>query len=179
MKNSFNYYRIKTEWVTESADGSLQKVKTEELVYASSYTEAEKVAYALVEEYNRTRYADVKIEIIKTKITELLFNDVLSHDEELICGMVNNYFSEAEDSGVGIYSVKLMIITIDEKSGKEIKTSETIFTPASSNTDAASKIAAAYQMSDYVIRDIKFDKAEAVLWPHEIQQQKQTAYDLK
>jgi len=179
MKNSFNYYRIKTDWVTEKADGSLQKVKTEELVYAANYTEAEKVAYALVEEYNRTKYADVKIEIIKTKISELLFNDVLSHDDTLLEGMVCNFFEESEDSGVGLYSVKLFTTTIDEKSGKEVKTTDTIFTPASSNTDAASKIAQAYKMYDYVIRDIKFDKAEAILWPAEIQQQKQTSYDLQ
>ena len=52
----FNYYRIKTDWLAEQEDGKLQKTKTEELVFASSYTEAEKVAYALAEKYERAKF---------------------------------------------------------------------------------------------------------------------------
>ena len=55
MKETSNYYRIKTEWTKEDADGQLQKTKTEELVYATSYSEAEATAYALIESENRER----------------------------------------------------------------------------------------------------------------------------
>ena len=68
--NGFDFYRIKTEWVSERDGGNLAKVKTEELVYVSSYTEAEKVAYAIAESENRTQFGSINIEIIKTKITD-------------------------------------------------------------------------------------------------------------
>lgn len=175
MKETSNYYRIKTEWMKAAADGQLQKTKTEELVYATSYSEAEAVAYALIESENREQFSDASIEITKTKISEMLFNETLDHDDTLIHGLVCNFFAEDEDSGVGIYSVKVMIPTVDEKSGKEKMSSETIFTPASSNTDAAERIAEYFKRSanDYIIRDIKFDKAEAILWPPSVQEQKQ------
>lgn len=173
MKAVLNYYRIKTEWTSEKEDGSLVKLKTEELAYATSYTEAEKIAYALVEDQNRTRFGSVSIDITKTKISELLYNDILVHDDRLIGGLICNYFEDAADQ-VGIYAVKVMFIDIDEKSGKEKKSFETIFTPATSNTDAAACINdyLSNTMRDYIIRDIKFDKAEAVLWPKDIQQSK-------
>lgn len=41
MNEGFDYFRIKMAWNAEQEDGSLAKVKTEDLVYASSYTEAE------------------------------------------------------------------------------------------------------------------------------------------
>lgn len=175
MKETSNYYRIKTEWTKEDADGQLQKTKTEELVYATSYSEAEATAYALIESENRERFSDASIEIIKTKISEMLYNETLDHDDTLVNGLVCNFFSEDEDSGVGIYSVKVMIPIMDEKSGKEKMNTETIFTPASSNTDAAERISKhlKHTMSDFIIRDIKFDKAEAILWPPSVQEQKQ------
>jgi len=179
MKETSNYYRIKTEWTKEAADGQLQKTKTEELVYATSYSEAEAVAYALLEAENREQYSDATIEIVKTKISEMLFNETLDHDDKLIGGLVCNFFAEGEDSGVGIYSVKVMLPTVDEKSGKEKMNSETIFTPASSNTDAADRIHKHFKnsMQEYIIRDIKFDKAEAILWSPSMQKQKQAELD--
>ena len=177
MENSLNYYRIKTEWTAEKEDGSLVKLKTEELAYATSYTEAEKIAYALADEQNRSKFGSFIIEIVKTKISELLYNNILEHDDHLIGGLVCNYFSDAQDS-VGIYSVKVIFTNIDEKTGKEKKSTVTIFTPATSNTDAAKCIHNYLKdsMQDYVIRDIKFDKAEAVLWPKDIQQSKMNSF---
>lgn len=173
MESVLNYYRIKTEWTSEREDGSLVKLKTEELALATSYTEAEKIAYALVDDQNRTNFGSVSIDITKTKIAELLYNDIMVHDERLIGGLVCNYFEDDRDQ-VGIYAVKVMYIDIDEKTGKEKKSFETIFTPATSNTDAAACINKylSNTMRDYVIRDIKFDKAEAVLWPTDVQQSK-------
>lgn len=168
MKTEFDYYRIKMNWTAEDEDGTLAKIKTEDLVYASSYTEAEKIAYALVEDQKRDQYSDVTFEIIKTKITEMLFNDNLCHDSELIGGLVYNYLDPEADENIGIYSVKVMTMVIDEKTAKEKRSYETIYTPASSNTDAAERIQKHLGLADYVIRDIKFDKAESILWPTEI-----------
>ena len=118
MQTGFDFYRIKTEWTSEREGGALAKTKTEELVYASSYSEAEKVAYALAENQNRTQFGSISIEILKTKITELVYNNVLTQDTELTAGLVCNFFEEAVDTEVGLYCVKVMYMVVDEKTGK-------------------------------------------------------------
>jgi hypothetical protein len=176
MKNGFNFYRIKTEWVAEKTEGDLTKKKTEELVYASSYTEAEKVAYALIEDQNRAQFDScLNLEITKTKIDEILFNLTMCTDSQLIEGLIHNYFQEEDCTGVGLYAVKVMYIEFDEKTEKEKRSNDTVYTPAISNTDAANyveKYLKQYETRDFVIRDIKFDKAEARLWDSETHQQK-------
>ncbi len=165
------------EWTREAQDGTLQKAKTEELAFVTSYTEAEKIAHALIEDEDRTKYGSVNYEILKTKISEMLYNDdTLDHDDVLVGGLVCNYFTEPESSGVGLYSVKVVSSTIDEKSNKEKKETYTIFTPAESNTDAAKRVSdhLSDTMTDFIIRDIKFDKAEAILWSPSIQEQKES-----
>jgi D-hexose-6-phosphate mutarotase len=176
MENGFNYFRIKTEWTAERNDGGLAKTKTEELVYASSYTEAEKVAFALVEDQGRMQFnSSINLEIDKTKIDEILFNSTLCADSNLIAGLVHNYFEEGDDTGVGLYAVKIMYIELDEKSGKEKRSNDTIYTPAASNTDAANYVKQylkKFETRDFVIRDTKFDKAEAILWSPDMHKEK-------
>ena len=176
MKDGFDFYRIKTEWVSEKEDGNLSKVKTEELVYACSYTEAEKVAYAIAEDQSRTNFGNITIEIIKTKISELVYNDTLKQDTALVSGLICNYFEEGEDTGVGLYCVKVMFIGIDEKTGKEKRSNENIHMPATSNVNAVQLVVAHLnkvgETREFIVRDTKFDKAEAILWPVEIHQQK-------
>ncbi len=168
----FNYYRIKMEWLSEKEDKSLAKTKTEELVFASSYSEAESVAYALIERNERARFGSVNFEIIKTKISELLYSNALEEDETTLKGLITSYFAESDTSGVGMYRVRVLYITIDEKTGKEKRSTENIFTPAMSNTDAASIVLNYLQRvgetRDYVVRDTSYDKAEAILWPVEV-----------
>lgn len=175
----FNYYRIKTDWLAEQEDGKLQKTKTEELVFASSYTEAEKVAYALAEKYERAKFGSFEIEIVKTKISELLYSNILSTEEATVCGLINSYFEEPDTTGIGMYQVKVYYTEVDEVSGKEKHKTETIFTPAQSNSDASyavldylKKIG---EQRDYVVRDAKFDKAEAILLPTDVYQSKVNA----
>lgn len=174
MDKGFNYYRIKTTWKGEATDGSLSKRKTEELVYASSYTEAEKVAHALIAGQQRDQFSDnFDIEIVKTKITSLLYSNILAKDEELVAGLVCTYFEESEESGVGLYGVKVMFTSINEKNGEEKHTHEVIYTPATSNADASERIKKHLGDSiDFVIRDAKFDKAESILWPENVYKQK-------
>ena len=176
MKEGFDFYRIKTEWVSEKEGGNLTKIKTEELVYAANYTEAEKVAYAIAESQNRAQFGCFSIEIIKTKINELVYNDVLVQDEMLISGLVCNFFQEDEDSGVGLYCVKVMFISEDEKTGKEKRTNENIYIPAASNIEAAQSVRkhlkAVGETREFVIRDTRFDRAASILWPLDIHQSK-------
>ena len=119
--DGLNYYRIKTGWLGEANEsGQLQKLKTEELVLATSYTEAEKVAYELIASQNRKQFSDdVSIEILKTKIEDIIYNDNLHKDDSLVCGLVSCYFEEGDETGVGLYGVKVMFITIDEKLPKK------------------------------------------------------------
>lgn len=173
---SKNYYRIKTTWLGEdSENGNLAKRKTEELVLATSYTEAEKVAYSLLERENRTQFSDeINIEIIKTKIKDIIYNDNLQKDDEPICNLITCYFEEGDETGVGLYGVKVMFINIDEKSGKEKRSHETIYLPACSNADATTRVAEYFKDSlvDHVIRDAKFDPAVAILWPEDVYKNK-------
>ena len=169
--NGFNYYRLKMCWQGEGDDGGITKIKTEELVYATSYTEAEKIAYALIEQENRAQHGDVSLEIVKTKIEELVYNDILQKDEQLTEGFVNSYFQESDDSGTGLYGVKVMFIRVDERTGKEKRTHSVIYTPAKSNADASAIInnylKNSVERGEAVIRDAKFDNIVAILWPKE------------
>jgi hypothetical protein len=176
-----DFYRIKTEWTKECESGELNKVKTEELVMATSYTEAEKVAYEIANDQCRTQFGSMNIEIIKTKISDVLFNNILAQDEHTTCGLICNFFEESEESGVGLYMVKVVIFTIDEKSGKTKRNTQTFFVPATSNSDATKRVEEQLlrTMSDFVIRDTKFDKAEAIYWPTDVHQSKVTAADLR
>lgn len=165
MKTGFNYYRVKTAWMKESPDGEVKKAKTEDLVYAANYTDAEKVAYAIIEDQKRTAFGEVNVEIIKTKISEMLYNDNLDHDNDLVGGLVYNFLAHDDNENTGIYAVRVIIITADEVTAKEKRTSEVFYTPASSNTDAAKHVSEYLRGQEFLIRDIKFDKAESVLWP--------------
>jgi hypothetical protein len=176
MKNEPDYFRIKMEWSQEKNDGCLKKVKTEELVAASSYTEAEKVAYALIEDEGRDRFVSpVSIEIIKTKISEILYSTALTCDNKLIAGLTSNYFEMAGDTEKGLYAVKVAYIDLDEKTGEEKHTNGVIYVPALSNIDAfkmAEKFLKERGLYDFIIRDVKFDKAESILWPPEVHKNK-------
>lgn len=172
MKTGFDYYRIKMQWKGELEDGSLEKVKTEDLVYATSYTEAEQVAYALIDAQNRTKHDEIySLEIVKTKISDMLFNDSLDQDTDRIGDMVYNFFPQI-DGGEGFYAVKVLIIRLDERTAKEKRTYETVYTPATDNHDAAKRVQAYLSSEEIVIRDVRFDNAESVLWPESVFNQK-------
>ena len=165
-QNGLRYFRIKTEWMAEGENGALGKTKTEELVLATSYTEAEAAAYAIAENQNRTRFG--------SKISDVICNEILESGETLMQGLVEQYFEEGEDSGVGLYAVKIIEFILDEVTGVTKRTTETLYVPALSNADATSRInkLLSKTLSEYVIRDVKFDKAAAIYWPVEVYQSK-------
>lgn len=176
-----DYYRIKTEWTSEKDNGFLQKTKTEELVLATSYSEAEQVAYSIIDVQDRKKFGSVNVEIVKTKINDVLLNEILAQENETTAGLICSYFQESDESGVGLYAVKIMNFYIDEKSGKTKRSSETLYTPALGNADATSRIEEYLRkvtMTDHVIRDVKFDKAEAIYLPKDIFQSKIKKADL-
>lgn len=175
------YFRIKTEWTAANEVGALDKTKTEELVVAANYTDAEKTAYAIAEDQNRYEFGSVNIEIIKTKIDDVKFNDVLCQDEGMLNGLICNYFEEEAESGVGLYAVTVATYTKHETTGKVKGTKSTVYTPALSSTDAVKRITKLMGESpvDYVVRDVKFDNAAAIYWPSDIHQSKTKEFDLQ
>lgn len=173
-----NYYRLKTECVIEAPNHSLTKKKIEELVYATSYTEVETLAHEIIHSLNRTQFGDVTYEITKTKIPDVLYNNILVGAEE-IKGFACDCFEEDETSGVGLYAVKVIFLSIDERTGKDKHTTEMFYTPAESNADATRRINDYLKHSpgDFVIRDAKFDKAEAIYWPLDVHNSKSHEFE--
>lgn len=55
--------------------------KIEELILATSYTEAEMLVHEIISSLNRTQFGSVHYEIIKTKISDVLFNDTLAQEQ--------------------------------------------------------------------------------------------------
>lgn len=178
-EKELSYFRIKTECIVELPDGALGKKKIDELVLAANYTDAEALTHEIISSLNRTQFGSVNYEIIKTKIDDIIFNDVLSQ-EETIKDYVCNYFEEDESSGVGLYVVKVDFFILDEKTAKEKKTTENFFVPALSNADATDRIERFLKktMSDFVIRDAKFDKTEAIYWPLDVHNRKTKEFEL-
>lgn len=175
-EKALSYFRVKTEFLAETnPGGALARKKIEELVLATNYTEVETLVNEIICSLNRTQFGSANYEIIKTKIPDVLFNNILANSEsDNIKGFACNYFEEDETSGVGLYAVKVIFITIDEKTVKERQTTEVFYTPAESNADATKRISdhLKHTMSDFVIRDAKFDKAEAIYWPLDVHKDK-------
>jgi hypothetical protein len=178
-EKTFSYFRIKTECTVEEPNGSLAKKKIEELVLATSYTEAEMLVHEIISSLNRTQFGSVSYEITKTKISDVLYNEILSQQDELLKGFCCNYFEEEETSGEGLYSVKVIFLTLDERTAKEKQTTEVFYVPARSNADATNRISQYLKsnMQDFVIRDCKFDKAEAIYWPLDEHKRKVSEFD--
>ena len=183
MNNTLNYYRIKTEFYQEDSKGGLVKKRTEDLVHGANYSDAEKSAYALAHYYGRDQYSQnmpINIEITKTKINELLYNGSLTSEPDTVNGLICCTFDAPDESSVGMYAVKVMFIA-EEDNGKEKRTNEIIYTPANSNTDAAVSVQRYLKQQletrEYVIREVKFDKAETILWTPETYREQTDSYN--
>lgn len=166
MESMFEYYRIKMSFQKETETGGIENTKTEELVMATCYTDAEKITTALMED--RQQFGIPSYEIIKTKIQDILFNNVLSVDRTLKCGLVTYYFNESEESEVGLYVVSVVLNYIDEKTGKPKPQKSSIYVPAHTPQEAI--VFANQYIEDenvgfesYVTRTVKYDKAQSIL----------------
>lgn len=160
-------FRSITTWLRENPEtGAAEKTKTEDIIEAVNFTEAEKVAYTLAEKELRIKLGDVDIDLKRiNNISDIIYQPVLAHEKELVEGLTYNFFEGTDDTGEGLYAVKAMFTEITEK-GKEKRSNEILFVAASSNGDAT-KIAklwlSKYDTRDFVVRDAKFDKASAIL----------------
>lgn len=163
MENTYNFYRIKMSYKGEDATGAIASIKTEDLVMATCYSEAEKLVYALMEGVKT--YGEVSYEILKNKnISNILFNNTFNVDNHEICGLVNYYFEEAKETETGLYAVTADVYTVNEKTGKTTSAKETVYMPATSPNHAI-KICSEYLegiFGDFIIRHVKYDNAQSV-----------------
>ena len=106
-------------------------------------------------------------EIVRTKISEVAYNDTFATDTELICGLISYFFEESEDTEVGLYQVSLVYYDVDEKTGKTKSSNSTIYVPAYSSSEAIENIRTylkrAGETREYTIRNVKYDKAQSVM----------------
>ena len=123
------------------------------------------IAYKLAE--GKDEFGDVDIEIVRTKISEVAYNDTFATDTELICGLISYFFEESEDTEVGLYQVSLVYYDVDEKTGKTKSSNSTIYVPAYSSSEAIENIRTylkrAGETREYTIRNVKYDKAQSVM----------------
>ena len=96
MNTGIEFYRLRFEYMGEDSDGKLATKKEDDLVVAVNYTDAEALAFEMMEEMRQ--YDDsVKYEIVKAKIPELLFTNTFSTDQEYKENYMLYFFSEGED----------------------------------------------------------------------------------
>lgn len=88
----------------------------------------------------KDEFGDVDVEIVRTKISEVAYNDTFATDTELICGLISYFFEESEDTEVGLYQVSLVYYDVDEKTGKTKSSNSTIYVPAYSSSEAIENI---------------------------------------
>ena len=165
MSKGFYYFRIKMAYKGTNDQGAIVTIKSEDLVMATCYTEAEQIAYKLAE--GKDEFGEVDIEIVRTKIAEVAYNDTFVTDTELICGLISYFFEESEDTEVGLYQVALVFYDTDEKSGKTKTSNSTIYVPAYSSAEAIENIRIYLKQvgetREYTIRNVKYDKAQSVM----------------
>lgn len=165
MSKDFYFFRIKMAYKGTNEEGAIVPIKSEDLVMATCYTEAEKIAYKLAE--GKDEFGEVEVEILRTKISEIAYNDTFATDTELICGLISYFFEESENTEVGLYQVQLVYQTMNEKTGKVKNENGSIYVPAYSSAKAIENVKAYLKQvgetRDYTIRNVKYDKAQSVM----------------
>lgn len=165
MNNGMDFYRLRFEYTGEDSEGKLITKKEENLVVAVNYADAEAIAYEIMADASMTQFDDnVKYEIIKTKISELLFTNVFCTDEDFKDKFVL-YYLEEEESESGLFAVKVLYTEINDK-GKSKNQKEDIYVAASDPKEAfifVHQYLKNVETRDWSIRDVKFDKASSVL----------------
>lgn len=159
------FYRLKFEYLGEGEDGKLVNLKREDLVMAETYTDAEAITTVIMRDLQMFD-ENVKYEIVKTKIQELLFTNSFSTDASFYKGYVQ-YFFEEEDSlkSSALYAVNVVYIEVLDN-GKKKSSKDTIYVAASNNSEAfaiVSKYLKTVETRDWTVRDVKYEKAEYVL----------------
>lgn len=153
-------FRLKFAFDDRNEEGKLKKAKLECLVECETYSEAEKMAYDIIEREGLGTYGDVEYEIAKTKlsISNFIDNNTLSANRGMVNGKTECYFSDETDA---FFIVKMKLYSYNEKGKKQ----QTLLTCVVSDESINKAIATvrtymSSAMQDYVITDTKMDAAE-------------------
>lgn len=172
MNNGMDFYRLRFEYTGEDEKGDLITKKQEDLVIAVNYTDAEVTATGIMADMNMSKFDDnVKYEIIKTKISEILFTNIFDVDDTFKDDFSLYYFSQ-EENEAGLFAVTVVYTEINDK-GKPKNQKEDIYVAATNPKEAyvyVQNYLKCVEMRDWVIRNVKFDKASSVLVTNEMHQ---------
>lgn len=164
IMNSLNLYRIKFDYYVEDAKNIPLPKKEETLVQAMNYTDAEAVALKLQENMRSVR-PEVRYEILKTRISDLIYTNVLSVDPDLKQGLITYYFDQEEESA-GLFAVTV-IYTETLDNGRIRKTKEEIYVAAENPGNALGYVNSYLkyigETRDWVTRNVKFEKVSSIL----------------
>lgn len=166
------FYRIKLTYKGEANDGAIVTVKSETLVMAVNYTDAETIAVELMKGHDS--FGEVTYEIVQTKIEDVLYNEVFETDGNLVCGLIEYFFSESEDTETGLYAVTAIGAYYDNHD-KEKNERHTFYVPATSPSNAVKFVTKFIsdkytQWHNFTIRSVKYDNASSVMVTPEIHQ---------
>ena len=158
-------FRLKFAYKYQNDNGEVKKAKTEAFAECETYTDAEKLVYAIVEQNGWGQFGLPEYEIIKTKykVKDFIDNKVTCEDTygNDLEGRVECYFSKDND---GFFVIKVKFIHIDENTGKEKYTSQ-VFVVAEESINSAIVTLRNYlrrSMTDFIIVDSKLDPAENI-----------------
>ena len=164
MKES--YFRIKMSFSFKNDQGKTEKAKTEDIVYAVNYMDAEKVAYALIKDQHRDEVSEPEYEIQKTKIADLHPSKLLIVDHDTtLAGLVYASFDNGEYSCDGLYQVKVNHEDGLDKDGEPTFKNETVWVIGKSSDHTTELAMARFDGCSPKIKEVKFDKAESIIVP--------------
>lgn len=164
MNTTSLMFRLKLQYKSENqTTGEIEKTKTEILVQCGCYTNAEEVAYSIMEQYHMDKFEPCTYDIIKTKIepTDIYGNETMKVDYSYdIDSLYQHYFANEED---GLYEVETIVF--GDKEAKEKDHKHTFYIPAVNVADAMNKARTilqnmGYNLNDCLIPSAKLDKAE-------------------
>lgn len=146
--------------------GKTERLKVEDIVYAVNYTDAEKVAAALIRYDHRDEIEEPEYEIVKTKIADLHPSKLLivNHDNTL-AGLVQAHFDDSEYSCDGLYQVKVNHEDGLDKDGNPTYKTDTVWVFASSSDRAGELAMKRYDGCTPKVLEVKYDKAESIIVP--------------
>ena len=158
-------FRLRFAYKYQNDNGEVKKAKTEVFAECETYTDAEKLVYAIIEKNGWGQFGSPEYEIIKTKyqVKDFIDNKVTYEDTygDDLGGRVECYFSKDND---GFFVIKVKFTHIDENTGKEKFTSQ-VFVVAEESINSAIVTLRNYlrcSTMDFVIVDSKLDPAENI-----------------